>query len=87
MLSGIKHDNTKVYETVEVHTSQLFELVNRCESLVSSLGHIISDKIFPVTLSNLFPVWWRCTESTISMAQSPSLEANKPWVIHEIPRI
>jgi len=28
----IKHDIMKVYETVEVHMSQLFDVVNRYES-------------------------------------------------------
>jgi len=56
-VSGIKHANTKDYETVEVHMSQLFDVVNRCERLLSSFGRIINNKIFPVTLSNIFPLW------------------------------
>jgi len=38
----------KVYETVKLHMSQLFDVVNRCERLLSSYGRIISDKIVPV---------------------------------------
>ena len=53
----IKHDVMKVYETAEVHMSQSLEVLNRCERLLSSFGRIISDKIVPVTLSNIFSIW------------------------------
>ena len=86
-ISGIEHDVMKVYETAEIHMSQLFDVLNRCERLLSSFGLLISDRIVPVTISNIISMWRSCNESAISMAQSPSLAANKPLGIHEIPRI